>query len=166
MVNFPVLPVSRFSDLTFRAITRDESVYPDAADFNPDRWLNPKYPTYQEPLSVYPNIKGFTTTFGYGRRVCQGQDLVEAELLVGIGGMAWACNINKRRDSAGNEIPVPAHDYSTLLISRPNPFAFDLQPRSKKREQQVWDNYGAAVNKDALERGMNEKTEVTYASPI
>lgn len=78
--------------------------------------------------------------------------------------MAWACNINKKRDSEGNEIPVPAHDYTSLLISRPKSFPFDLQPRSKKREQQVWDNYYEAVSKEALDSGVGEKVDVMVIS--
>ena len=128
-----------------RAITRDPAVFPEAETFNPDRWLNSSYPTYREPLTEYPTIRSFSS-FGYGRRICPGQDLVEAELLVGIGGMAWATNIRKKRDAAGQEIDLASHDYTSLLISRPKPFQFDLKPRSAKREQQVWDNWREAAN--------------------
>lgn len=36
--------------------------------------------------------------FGYGRRTCQGQTVTEADLLVGIGSIAWLFNISKERD--------------------------------------------------------------------
>lgn len=141
----PSSSISNSEANLLRAITRDPAVFPDAATFNPDRWLNPSYPTYREPLTEYPTIRSFTT-FGYGRRICQGQDLVEAELLVGIGGMAWATNICKKRDAAGQEIYPAPHDYTSLLISHPKPFQFELKPRSAKREQQVWDNWKEAAN--------------------
>lgn len=131
-----------------RAITRDPAVFPDAATFNPDRWLNPSYPTYREPLTEYPTIRNFTA-FGHRRRICQGQDLVEAELLVCIGGMAWATNIRKKRDAAGQENDLAPQDYTSLHISRPKPFQFELKPRSVKREQQVWDNWKEAANSPA-----------------
>ncbi|KAH7381516.1 cytochrome P450 [Pyrenochaeta sp. MPI-SDFR-AT-0127] len=114
------------------AITRDASMYPDPEVFNPDRWLNPAYPTYKEPITKFPCIQNFTT-FGYGRRLCMGMDLVEQEFFVAMGAMAWACCIEKKRDELGREIHVPEHEYSTYLISRPKAFAFNLVPRSEKK---------------------------------
>ena len=48
------------------AIHREEKLYPDADKFNPDRFLDPKYPTYREPLTQYPNVQNFSS-FGFGR---------------------------------------------------------------------------------------------------
>lgn len=118
------------------AITRDTSMYPDPEAFNPDRWLNPAYPTYKAPLTKFPSIQNFTT-FGYGRRLCLGMDLVEQEFFVAMGAMAWACHIEKKRDDLGREIHVPGHEYTTNLISRPNTFNFSLLPRSEKKVSQI-----------------------------
>lgn len=123
-----------------RAITRDPTLYPSPDTFSPSRWLSPTSPCFLSPLSSYPTIKGFTT-FGYGRRVCQGVDLVEAELLVGIGGMAWAFHIAKKTDELGREVDVPEHDYTSLLISRPRPFGFELGARSEERGSFVRENW-------------------------
>jgi hypothetical protein len=35
------------------------------------------------------------TQFGYGRRTCQGQTVTEADLIAGIGSMAWLFDISK-----------------------------------------------------------------------
>lgn len=131
------------------AITRDETIYPDPDTFNPARWLEPSYPSYQEPLTKYPTIQNFTT-FGYGRRICMGMDLVEQELLVGVGAMAWAFDISKKVDGSGRTIEVNEHDYTSLLISRPRKFEFDLVARSKEREAEIWGQYDEAVEKGEI----------------
>ena len=47
------------------AISRDEDMYPDAAEFHPKCWLEPSWPTYKEPLTDYPVLRA-DTAFGYG----------------------------------------------------------------------------------------------------
>ena len=48
------------------AISRDEDLYPDGAEFRPERWLDPSWPTYKEPLTEYPTLRG-DIAFGYGK---------------------------------------------------------------------------------------------------
>lgn len=111
-------------------------MYPDAETFNPLRWLDPSYPTFREPLTQYPNLNGFSQ-FGFGRRTCQGIPIVEQDLFLAMGGMAWAFSIRKKRDAVtGREIPVHWNDYTPLLIAKPTPFSFDLFPRSE--DKMVW----------------------------
>ncbi|KAI0379560.1 cytochrome P450 [Hypomontagnella monticulosa] len=123
------------------AITRDESVYPDADSFNPARWLEPSYPTYKEPLTVHPNLAGFSQ-FGFGRRTCQGVPIVEQDLFLTMGGMAWAFNLRKKRRADGSEVSVHWNEYTPLLIAKPKPFEFDALVRSEDREvvlRQMWE---------------------------
>ncbi|KAI1117149.1 cytochrome P450 2C3 [Nemania sp. NC0429] len=110
------------------AMTRDEEMYPDGETFNPARWLEPGYPTYREPLTAYPKLSGFSQ-FGFGRRTCQGIPLVEQDLFLSMGGMAWAFDIRKKRGADGFEIPVHWNDYTPLLIAKPMPFEFDAVVR-------------------------------------
>ncbi|KAL2130751.1 hypothetical protein VTI74DRAFT_5989 [Chaetomium olivicolor] len=125
-------------------ITRDESTYPDAETFNPGRWLDPGYPTYREPLTQYPNLSGFSQ-FGFGRRTCQGVPIVEQDLFLTMGGMAWAFDIRKKRDPAtGAEMPVHWNDYTPLLIAKPTKFPFDAVPRSPEKVLHMRDMYEAA----------------------
>jgi hypothetical protein len=128
--------------LTFqRGISRDESVYPNAETFNPERWLSPKYPTYKDPLTVHPNLQGFSQ-FGFGRRTCQGISIVEQSLFLAMGGMAWAFNIQKKREPDGSEIPVHWNDFTPLLIAKPAKFQFDAVLRSPERAAmicQMWE---------------------------
>jgi hypothetical protein len=69
-------------------------MFPDPEAFNPLRWLEPAYPTFQEPLTQYPTILN-CTQFGYGRRLCQGQTVADEDLLIGIGSIAWLFDISK-----------------------------------------------------------------------
>ncbi|KAK3940226.1 cytochrome P450 [Diplogelasinospora grovesii] len=128
-------------------ITRDESMYPDAESFNPRRWLDPSYPTYREPLTQYPNLNGFSQ-FGFGRRTCQGIPVVEQDLFLTMGGMAWAFNITKKRDAAGLEVPVHWNDYTPLLIAKPTRFLFDACPRSEDKMARMHAMFEAAKEED------------------
>jgi hypothetical protein len=74
-------------------------MYPDPEAFNPLRWIEPKYPTYQEPLTQYPTIIN-SSQFGYGRRVCQGQTVADEDMLIGIGSIAWLFNIERTSESS------------------------------------------------------------------
>ncbi|RYP13438.1 hypothetical protein DL765_006900 [Monosporascus sp. GIB2] len=123
-------------------MTRDEETYPDPEAFNPDRWLNPKYPTYKEPLTIYPNLNGFSQ-FGFGRRTCQGVPIVDQDLFLVMGGLAWAFDIRKKRRPDGTEVPVHWNDYTPLLIAKPKPFEFDVEVRDdRKRDilQRMWED--------------------------
>ncbi|KAI1333495.1 cytochrome P450 [Xylariaceae sp. FL0016] len=123
------------------AITRDETTYPDAETFNPARWLEPEYPTYKEPLTMHPNLAGFSQ-FGFGRRTCQGVPIVEQDLFLAMGGMAWAFDTRKKRRADGSEVPVHWNDYTPLLIAKPAPFEFEVDVRSEEKQEllrQMWE---------------------------
>ncbi|KAK3399156.1 cytochrome P450 [Sordaria brevicollis] len=133
-------------------ITRDEQFYPDAETFNPSRFLLPSYPTYREPLTTYPNLSGFSQ-FGFGRRTCQGIPIVEQDLFLTMGGMAWAFTITKKRDPAtGKEIPVHWNDYTPLLIAKPCRFPFDAIPRGEHKMRKMREMYDEATEGEEAEK--------------
>ncbi|KAL1645221.1 hypothetical protein SLS58_003928 [Diplodia intermedia] len=76
-------------------IARDPELFPDPDTFNPMRWLDPKSPVYREPLTEHPSIINITQ-FGYGRRLCQGQQVADEDLLIGLGALAWLFDIKKK----------------------------------------------------------------------
>lgn len=129
---------------TFRGICRDPEKYPDPEAFRPERWLDPSFPSYREPLTEFPNLKNYHQ-FGYGRRTCQGVEIVDQELFIVMSGMAWAFNIQKKKDASGNEVKVPWNKYTSLLIAKPDPFEFDLTVRSEDKRKIIVEN-GETVN--------------------
>lgn len=117
-------------------------MYPDPETFNPDRWLLASYPTYREPLTTYPNLQGYSQ-FGFGRRTCQGLPIVEQDLFLTMGGMAWALDIRKKRLADGSEVAVHWDDYTPLLIAKPVPFEFDAAVRDAAKTRAVAEMLGA-----------------------
>lgn len=92
------------------AIHREEALYPHPEEFLPDRWLSAEYPTYREPLSKYPNMQNFSA-FGFGRRICPGQNVAEQSLYVLVARVAWCCDVRKRVGADGVEITPEGYDY-------------------------------------------------------
>ncbi|KAK8081262.1 hypothetical protein PG996_000043 [Apiospora saccharicola] len=143
-------------------ITRNEEMYPDPETFNPARWLEPKYPTYKEPLIMHPNLAGFSQ-FGFGRRTCQGVPIVEMDLFLAMGGMAWAFRIQKKRNPDGTEVPVHWNDFTPLLIAKPAPFVFDLVARSESTARAVsgmWES-GKGDDDEEIERAAELERKIT-----
>ncbi|PSN68798.1 cytochrome P450 [Corynespora cassiicola Philippines] len=134
------------------AFLRNPQKYPDPENFRPERWLKAEWPTYQEPLSKFPNIKGMTS-FGWGQRQCLGQSLTQDELLVACGGLLWAFNLKKKiHPITGEEIEVPLDKSNSLLIIKPDPFEMAFEPRSVARKAEVKEQWRLAEEKDSAER--------------
>lgn len=106
-------------------------MYPDGKLFNPARWLEPSYPTYKEPLTVYPTCQGFPA-FGYGRRACPGVDFAERSLVILTAKLGWAVNIGWSLDKHGNEIRETL-EYQPVPAPRPMRFGCKIEPRDPER---------------------------------
>jgi cytochrome P450 len=91
-------------------------MFPDPETFNPLRWIEPEYPTYQEPLTQFPTIIN-STQFGYGRRTCQGQAVTDEDLLIGIGSIAWMFNISQKADDASIPDATQPHKVNKIGIN-------------------------------------------------
>jgi hypothetical protein len=131
---------------------RNPDKYPDPDAFRPERWLKPGWPTYQEPLTQYPTIKGMTS-FGWGQRQCLGQTLTQDELIVACGALAWAFNLKAKKDPVtGTELPVPLDKSNSLLIIKPDPFEMAFEPRSKQRREEALRIWAEAEAKDRRKR--------------
>jgi hypothetical protein len=94
------------------AIHREAKLYPDPESFKPERWLEPGWPTYKEPLTKFPNLQNFSA-FGFGRRICPGLNIAERSLYILISRIAWSANISRAKDANGQDIVPPDYDYVT-----------------------------------------------------
>jgi hypothetical protein len=115
-------------------------MYPSPDAFNPERFLNPRYPIYKEPLTEFPSIKGHHG-FGYGRRVCIGQDLVHSEMLVACGALLWAFTMRQKIGSDGSPLSIDADACTPWLISMPIVHPIDFVVRSEERSQLIMSNW-------------------------
>jgi hypothetical protein len=115
------------------SISRDPEVFPEPDEFNPMRWLETKYPTYQEPLTKYPTITQYSQ-FGYGRRICAGMGVAEADLFVGIGSLAWMFSLSASDTESEKAAELPKEPVpSSLPIKKqseepPTPTGMDTPP--------------------------------------
>lgn len=131
------------------AIHRDPELYPDPDTFNPSRWLDPSFPTYREPLTVYPNLQNYTA-FGHGRRICQGISIAENSANLQVALLAWGSDIGRARDEEGNEIIPPFYDYEAGFNVAPKPFKFTLTARSEEKADLVERAYQQSLKDDPL----------------
>jgi hypothetical protein len=110
------------------------------------RWLETKYPTYQEPLTKYPTITQYSQ-FGYGRRICAGMGVAEADLFVGIGSLAWmfslsTSDIEPERPAEVSEDPVPSSLSVHKTPEKPAPMVTGMEtPPSETEIEELLDNH-------------------------
>ncbi|KAK5102518.1 hypothetical protein LTR70_000376 [Exophiala xenobiotica] len=118
-----------------QALSHDPEIYPEPTKYNPARWLEPEYPSYQEPLTVHPRLMGFSG-FGSGRRVCPGIELTEAELLVACGSLVQNFEMLPNVDPKTGEKVVPdPENRNSNVIGGPTHFDFNLQVREGRAEK-------------------------------
>jgi len=134
------------------AFLRNPTKYPDPESYRPERWLEAGWPTFQEPLTRYPDIVGMTS-FGWGQRQCLGMSITRDETIVGCGGLMWAFNLKRKVDPlTRQEIEVPLDKSNSLLIIKPDPFEMAFEPRSASRKAEVIAQWKLAEAKDIEER--------------
>jgi len=103
------------------SMTRNEKVYPDPETFRPERF--DKISSASDELSNPRNL-----VFGFGRRICPGQQFADANIWLAMANILAAFDIRKASDADGNEItPIP--EFTSGFSSRPEPFLCEILPR-------------------------------------
>ncbi|GKT44721.1 tryptamine 4-monooxygenase [Colletotrichum spaethianum] len=103
-----------------RAMTHDEHIYSDPENFYPDRYAPIEQGGRGEPFPV--------GHFGFGRRLCVGQHLAEANVWIVVASMFATVQIGKAVGPMGEEI-IPRIGLTNGLTSHPIPFPCRLSPR-------------------------------------
>lgn len=140
-------------------ISREPNLYPEPEEWRPERWLEPSWPTYKEPLSEFPTIRG-DNGFGYGTRACPGIDLVSTELYTTIGSIAWGFNIKRKEGKAGYENPVPWYQTNPYVITMMSQFPCEVTVRSKEKAQIIM---AQSEDPNLLVKAPGEKSEGLFA---
>ncbi|KAG8698008.1 hypothetical protein FRC08_006198 [Ceratobasidium sp. 394] len=76
--------------LPFRAMTRDEKVYPDPETVNPDRFLGPTVPP--------------APAFDWGRRKCPGSYYAKDFLFIYLASILTTFSFSRAKDENGMDI--------------------------------------------------------------
>ena len=106
-------------------LTRDPQTYHDPEAFIPERYTEP-----------YNELPATNFTFGFGRRICPGKVLADANLFLTFAQSLAVFNIRKALDDQGKEIE-PVHTFSAGVIGRPGPFGARITPRSSQHENLI-----------------------------
>jgi hypothetical protein len=106
--NFSLVFVIGSADLIiFRAMCRNEEKYPNASDFNPDRFMNPDGTLTDDTVSM---------VWGFGRRICPGRHLAEASLWSAMACLLSVYKFSKAKDEAGREIEIKPKWHGGLTV--------------------------------------------------
>ncbi|TFK34662.1 cytochrome P450 [Crucibulum laeve] len=108
------------------AIVRDERIYPNADAFDPERFLRSDL---DEETKRKMNPRNYV--FGFGRRLCPGNNLVESSIWLLLACMIATLDISKARDETG-KVVEPEVKFENPIFRIPNPFKCDIRPRSER----------------------------------
>ncbi|KAF7980673.1 hypothetical protein HWV62_37101 [Athelia sp. TMB] len=100
-----------------KAVLQDESAYPNAGTFDPDRYLT-------QDGKLNPAIRDPEAAFGYGRRICPGRHMAKESIWLTAGSILACFNIEKSVDLQGNVVEPSG--------KTPESFPCIIKPRSKE----------------------------------
>jgi len=108
------------------AILHDPAIYPDPNVFKPERFLNSDGSLRDDPVLI--------STFGYGKRICPGRQLVDSMLFVIVASLLSVFKIEKGNYTDGG---LDAYPYTGFAICRPISFSCSIRPRDKRAEEMI-----------------------------
>ncbi|KIJ10807.1 hypothetical protein PAXINDRAFT_172032 [Paxillus involutus ATCC 200175] len=103
------------------AMSRDETRYPNAEQFVPERFLTPDGELTDDNPSSF--------VFGFGRRLCPGRHTADASLWTSIATMLATLEFSLAKDAEGKDI-IFEPKYVNGITHQPAPFPCRISPRS------------------------------------
>ncbi|KAF8060686.1 cytochrome P450 [Lyophyllum atratum] len=113
------------------SVGRDPAVFPDPEAFNPQRWLR-EDGTLREDLKSYP--------FGFGRRVCPGQHIATASVLLNTALIQWAFTV-----ALDPKHPIDELAFTESANAHPMPFVVRFEARGgmgREGVREMMEEYG------------------------
>ncbi|KDR70119.1 hypothetical protein GALMADRAFT_254949 [Galerina marginata CBS 339.88] len=107
-------------------ILNDPKTYPNPRSFNPNRFMGDGDLGQNQHLSSGDPL---STAFGYGRRVCPGRYVGDAQIWISIACILSVFDISPALNEAGYPIIVAPAFSSSGMICHPLPFKFSMKPR-------------------------------------
>ncbi|KAF7353851.1 O-methylsterigmatocystin oxidoreductase [Mycena venus] len=101
------------------AMMHDEEVYPDPFVFSPEKFMGSN-----------PQPDPRECAFGFGRRICAGQNVAETTLWIQLALSLLTVNISKAVDENGKTIE-PEIAFTTAIVSHVKPFPYQITPRAE-----------------------------------
>ncbi|KAG0706122.1 cytochrome P450 [Suillus ampliporus] len=102
------------------AMCHNEEKYPNASEFNPDRFLHPDGTLTDDTVSM---------VWGFGRRICPGRHLAEASLWSAMASLLAVFKFSKAKDETGKEIEIEPRWHGGITV-RPMSFPCSITPRN------------------------------------
>ncbi|KAK0240852.1 cytochrome P450 [Armillaria nabsnona] len=104
------------------AMTKDETIFPDAEEFIPERFLN----------TSDRKMINFTLPFGFGRRQCPGTYVAWQSIFISVVRILWAFDIMPLVDEKGNKVLPSVDSFTSGLTTQPEPFKCYFEPRNSQ----------------------------------
>jgi hypothetical protein len=81
-------------------------------------------------------------SFGWGRRTCLGQNIVDDETFVFASAVLWAFNLApKVCPRTGEQVPIDTQATNSHVILEPSPYQISIKVRGAERGKQVLEGY-------------------------
>ncbi|KIK96538.1 hypothetical protein PAXRUDRAFT_300373 [Paxillus rubicundulus Ve08.2h10] len=103
------------------AISRDETRYPNASQFIPERFFASEGRLNDDDPAQF--------VFGFGRRICPGRHTADASMWIGIATMLATFHFSRAKDAEGNDVEFEP-SYVNGVTRHPMDFPCSISPRS------------------------------------